>query len=65
MRGYTLRSDEKLLMAATKGQWEPQFLETTKEFKEGMRTGMRAELREELIEHRLARPKENESPEKT
>lgn len=45
MRGYTLRSDEKLLMAATKGQWEPQSLETTKEFKEGMR----AELREERI----------------
>ena len=52
-------------MAATKGQWKPQFLETTKEFKEGMRTGMRAKLREERIEHRLARPKENESPEKT
>ena len=49
MRGYTLRSEEKLLMAATKGQWEPQFLETTKEFKEGMRTGMRAEFREERI----------------
>ena len=30
-------------MAATKGQWEPQYLETTKEFKVRMRAELRAE----------------------